>query len=149
LKVDALAQVLWFGRNHTAARLATYSGAKIKAEETPTSPGYVSWLRRLVNEEITEKGEETEKGATARKNRDSAAAKLAVAKPDAVVEVDYLKDMEGLADAEKLRALLVLQANLAADIELTERKLRKSVKGQKAIKEARTAVTAARRRAVA
>jgi len=141
--------VLWFGRHHKAAHLALYSGAKIKAEETPTINGYSGWLRRLVNEEIDAKGVETAKGVKAEKARETRAANLAVAKVANVVEIDYMKDMEALADAEKRRALEVLKVNLLADIAELDRKMAKTKAGREAIKTAVTAVATARRKAIA
>lgn len=147
LKDESLAVVLAFGRMHTAKRLATYSSAVIKAEGNPTIAGYRTWLSDLSKGHIDESGARTADGNKAVKERDAKAAKLAVAKPDLVTTIDYLKDMEPLSDAEQLKALLLLRANLDADIALVERKLGKSKKGQDAIKSARTAVTTARRKA--
>jgi hypothetical protein len=148
LKDEHLADVMWFGRHHKATSLVTYSGDKIKAEETPTINGYKAWLRRLVAKEIDAKGAETTEGARARKDRDKAKAALAVAKPAMATTVDYLKDMEGLAPAAKLAALMLLRANLDADIAQVERDMGKSKTALATIKETRTATAKARRAAV-
>ena len=83
-----------------------------------------------------------------RRRRLSKAA-LAVAKPAMVTTVDYLKDMAGLTNGEKLKALMLLRANLDADIAQVERDMGKSKAALATVKETKTTVAKARRAAVA
>jgi hypothetical protein len=154
-KDETIADVLWWGERHTAGRFATFTKLTLddKPEWTMNIGQYRSFLSDIEGKRRDEDGKLTPYGTKVTTWTDKRKAAKATVKPSAdmtVVTTDFRQDLKGkdnkpLPLATQLKALLLTQQALMADIAAVERELHAGTtkaKGDAAVKAVRDSVSA-------